>query len=174
MKERVIPKHFLPCFACTASSCKNIKHLVRNSSLEFRVFHSQFCAFEAHCKTKKPYMKCWRDQTTACNIRLVIFRDTMLEMLCRGRRRIENSSSYSAPTKMKNVCRKVQIFILQSTDFISQSTDFRFAKYRFHFAKYRFSFRKVQISFRKVQIFISQSTDSHFAKYRFSFRKVQI
>ena len=43
MKERVIPRHFLPCFACTASSCKNIKHLVRNSSLEVRVFHSVLC-----------------------------------------------------------------------------------------------------------------------------------
>ena len=53
MKERVIPIHFLSCFACTASSCKNIKHLVSNSSLEVCVFHSQFCAFETHCKTKK-------------------------------------------------------------------------------------------------------------------------
>ena len=46
--------------------------------------------------------------------------------------------------------RKIQIFILQSTDFpISQSIDFfHFAKYRFsHFTKYRFfSFCKLQIS----------------------------
>ena len=32
MKEHVIRIHFLPCFACPASSCKSIKHLVSNSS----------------------------------------------------------------------------------------------------------------------------------------------
>ena len=71
--------------------------------------------------------------------------------------------------------RKLQIFILQTTDS--------------HFANYRFSFRKLQIlisqttdfhfanyrfPFRKLQILISQTTDSHFANYRFSFRKLQI
>jgi len=52
MKERVIRIHFLPCFACPASSCKNIKHLVRNSSLEACVIHSQFCIFDTRFKTK--------------------------------------------------------------------------------------------------------------------------
>ena len=52
MKECVIRIHFLPCFARPASSCKNIKHLARNSSLEVCVIHSQFCVFEAHFKTK--------------------------------------------------------------------------------------------------------------------------
>ena len=50
MKESVIRIHFLPC-ACPASKCKSMKHLVRNSSVEVCVFHSQFCVFEEFVET---------------------------------------------------------------------------------------------------------------------------
>jgi len=97
--------------------------------------------------------------------RSLLSRNHVRNAFGRGRRRIKNSSTYAAATK-KNVCRghdcssivgsqrllhknlfrKVQLFVSQSTVI--------------HFARYRFSFRK-------VQIFNSESTDFHLAKYRF-------
>ena len=59
-------------------------------------------------------------------------------------RRSEKVNSYFANYRFS--FRKLQIFILQTTDS--------------HFANYRFSFRK-------LQIFISQTTDFHFVSFHF-------
>ena len=116
---------------------------MRNSSLEVCVFHSQFCVFEAHCKTKMPSMQCWRGKTMACNE-------------VQGR---ESTDFHFANYRSTDLhFAKYRFSISQSTDstdFSSQSTDFHFVKNRF--------------SFRKVQIFTLQSTDFHFARYRFHF-----